>query len=424
MIDDYLFQPEADKKSHIIATYFLRSQNLLKAAKGVAIGQSIGNPDIRTGRDSAEIFRNNLAKILGTPYDFNGQTEGTVRIAYPLANLGEGDGITQLLCTLMGGQMDIDMIESCQLRDIQLPSDYLKQYQGPKFGMHEIKRRTRAVDRPLLGGIVKPKTGITVSQIEGLVEELLMGGVDFIKEDEILGNPKICPFYERVPKVVGLVRRYEDIQEREIFYTPCINADFPEFLRRAEFASSAGARAVHLNFHAGLGAYKTLRDADLETAIFFQKSGDKVLTSRNNTYSISWPVICKLARISGCDFIHAGMWGGYLSDSLEDLSATMNILRNGKDYPATIPALSCGSHPGLVDTTRYHFGDNLMMNVGGAMQGHPLGTEAGARAMRQAMAKPLKEDMFGYMQGKPELKAAIEEWGYVEPASGKMLYKK
>ncbi|MBT4835001.1 hypothetical protein HON86_00070, partial [Candidatus Woesearchaeota archaeon] len=285
-INDYIFKKEVDTENHIIATYSVESGDQLAAAKQIAIGQSIGNPDVRTQRDSPEILNNNLAKIIGKPEDFEGKTKGTIQIAYPLANFGKGDGVTQLLCELMGGQMDIDNITACRLEDVDLPAEYLSQYQGPKIGMAEIKRRTGAVGRPLLGGIVKPKIGIDIPQLLELGDELLAGGVDFIKEDEILGNPANCDFYERVPKFVELVKKHEKEQGREIFYTPCINSDFPESLKRAEWASEVGAKGVHINFHAGLGVYKTLRDADLESAIFFQKSGDKVLTGENNKYSI------------------------------------------------------------------------------------------------------------------------------------------
>jgi len=121
------------------------------------------------------------------------------------------------------------------------------------------------------------------------------------------------------------------------------------------------------------------------------------------------------------------MWGGYLSDSKEELSRVLDELSGGDRYRATVPSLSCGSNPGLVDTTRAHFGDNLLMNVGGAIQGHPMGTTAGAKAMRQAMDKPLEEDIISYMKDKPELKAAIKKWGYVNPKSGEkfeVLYKR
>ncbi len=206
-----------------------------------------------------------------------------------------------------------------------------------------------------------------------------------------------------------------DDQGREIFYAPCINGDYPYFLDNARYASEVGAKAVHLNIWAGFSAYRALRDADLKTAIHFQKSGDKVITGANNNYNINWNVVCKIARLLGADFIHAGMWGGYLSDSKEELTKVMHTLKNKNEFKQTIPVLSCGSHPGLVGTTIRNFGTELMMNVGGAIQGHPMGATAGAKAMQQAFDTEIRgEHPFDVMNEKVELKEAIKKWGYKE----------
>ena len=411
-LDEYLFQ-NVNLKEHIVATYRVRAKDndFLDAARKIAIGQSIGNPDIRTERDSPELLRENLAKITGV-VKLN-DNEAVVNIAYPLVNFNiEEDGITQLFCTLMGGQMDIDAIRGCRLSGIKFPEEYLKHFKGPEFGMKNIRERAGAINRPLLGGIVKPKTGINVAQLEELVGELLEGGVDFIKEDEILGDPKYCKFKERVPRVLELVAKYEEKEGREIFYAPCINGD--NYLERAEFAAKNGAKMVHLNVWAGLPAYKRLRDLDMKnTGIFFQKSGDKVFTEKEHRFGIDWKVMCDLARMMGADMIHAGMWGGYLSDTKEELGRVMEALRGGDRYNQTVPSLSCGSHPGLVDTTVKNFGVELMMNAGGAIQGHPMGTKAGAIAMRQAFECNRRgADIYEFMKDKKELKAAIEKWGY------------
>ena len=314
MRDNYLFVNGVDESTHVVATYFIGGKDLVKCAEGIAIGQSIGNPNVETRREDDRMMRENLAKIVAERKELKDKSSGIVKIAYPFVNFGGGDGVTQLLCTLQGGQLDIDYIEKCRLLDIKFPDSYLNQFKGPKIGMAEIKKRTGANDRPLLGGIVKPKTGINIPELEDLVKELLEGGVDFIKEDEILGNPSFCDFKERVPRIAKIVQDHNSREKREVFYAPCINSDFPYCLERAKFASENGLNAVHLNFWAGLGAYKSLRDLDLpNTAIFFQKSGDRILTGKNNPYGIEWRVICSIARMSGADFIHAGMWGGYSS---------------------------------------------------------------------------------------------------------------
>jgi ribulose 1,5-bisphosphate carboxylase large subunit-like protein len=417
-LDKYLFEPSVDLEEHILATYYLESHSsdMYECARALAIGQSIGNPNVRNDYENELVFKRNLAKILDKDTNLRSRKRAEVTIAFPLANLDiPQEGITQVLVSLMGGQMDIDIIEKCSLMDIRLPKKYLSHFKGPKYGIHEIKARCKAKDRPLLGGIVKPKIGISKEKVNDIVLQMLRGGVDFIKEDEILGNPDSCPFEERVELVSGTVNDFCQDEGREVFYTPCINADYPYFAERAKFAEKHGVRAVHINFWAGLSAYRYLRNLDLKLALFFQKSGDKIMTARGNDYNISWKVICKLARIMGADFIHAGMWGGYLSDSKMDLLEILNVLKGPSEFKPVVSSLSCGSHPGLAHSTIYNFGNDLMMNAGGAITGHPMGIEAGARAFRQAFDGVLNNESLESLKSKPEFAAAVNKWGYVKP---------
>jgi ribulose-bisphosphate carboxylase large chain len=161
-----------------------------------------------------------------------------------------------------------------------------------------------------------------------------------------------------------------------------------------------GANAIHINFWSGLGVYKSIRELDLPIFIHFQKSGDKVLTNKSHDYHISWDVICDLAGLMGVDFIHAGMWGGYMSDSEGELNNTLNILHNRN----VMPALSCGMHAGLIEATNKRFGLNYMANIGGAIHGHPNGSKSGAIAIRQSIDKNYGNEYY----------TAIEKWGLVE----------
>ena len=235
-LEDYLFRSTIDKNSHIIAKYFVKSKDLLRAAKGIAIGQSIGNPDVRLDSESVEILENHLAKIMDYEENLISKNAGVIRIAYPLNNYDtKEDGVTQLMCSLMGGQMDIELIESCQLIDVDLPADFLKNFKGPKIGCDEIKKRAKVENRPLLGGIVKPKTGLSVDELKDVCIKMVQGGVDFIKEDEILSNPSCCPFEKRVEVVNDAVQNEASKMGKEVFYAPCINSDLPYLLKRLEF---------------------------------------------------------------------------------------------------------------------------------------------------------------------------------------------
>ena len=412
--DNFLFNASVDKSRYFIAKYYLKSNDMLKAAEGIAIGQSIGNPNVRLDSETAELLENHLSVILDHPENLKNKKEGEVRIAFPIKNFDlERDGITQLTCALMGGQMDIEVILGCRLIDVELPEIFLKNFKGPKIGMDEIKKRTNCENRPLLGGIVKPKTGLDISTLKEVCAKMVRGGVDFIKEDEILGNPSCCPFEERVKIVNDVVQNEAAKLNKEVFYAPCVNSDLPYLLHRIEFLVKNNVKAYHLNIWSGLQMYKYLRSYDFDIAMHYQKSGDRVLTDKNNAYSISWTVLLKLARISGADFIHAGMWGGYLSDTKNDLSEWMSILTSTHDlgFKKTVPSLSCGSHPGLVDSTVKNFGKEVMMSLGGSLHGHPGGTIAGAKAMRQAfdLNEQEKKDTSEFK----EYNEAVEKWGYV-----------
>ena len=63
-----------------------------------------------------------------------------------------------------------------------------------------------------------------------------------------------------------------------------------------------------------------------------------MITDPRHAFGIDWSVICQLAGMSGVDTIHAGMWGGYLSDDLDELSNTLGVLHDHN----VVPALSCG----------------------------------------------------------------------------------
>lgn len=388
---------DIDLSKYFVATYYVGStKDLARAAWDIAVGQSVGNPNVRSVWETDTLFENHSCKILHKEEYLKGRDIGIVKIAFPNANINwEEDGISQLLCHLMGGQMDIDHIVMCQLREIDLSLEAQKQIRLSNKGISGIRAFTKQYRKPLLGGIVKPKTGLDEDQLVRMVEELVIGGVDFIKEDEILGDISSCRLVKRIEKVS------KKLQElgRPVVYCACINSDPISALEKAKVVNDLGGNGVHINFWSGLGIYSSLRKEHNSLFIHFQKSGDKVITGKKNPYRIDWSVICYLAGLMGVDTIHAGMYGGYLQDDTVELSNTLNILHKYN----VMPALSCGMHPGLIDRITRIFGYEYMANVGGAIHGHPGGTLAGVKAMRQAIDGNRSK----------EYEQAIEKWGYL-----------
>ena len=392
-----IFTEEFDANRYFVVTYNLASKTTLRdAAWALAIGQSVGNPNVRNAWETDEIFEKHSCIILGNEDELRSKKEGEVKIGFPLVNTDfVQDGISHILCQMMGGQMDVDIVTRCHALKIDFPEHIEKQYfRGPKFGIQGIREFTGVCDKPLFGGIVKPKIGITPNILLEMVKQMVDGGVNFIKEDEIMSNPNICSIEERVPLIMNYLRG------KGVIYSVCINADAPHLLKRANLVHELGGNSIHVNFWSGIGAYRSLRELDLPLFLHFQKSGDKVLTGKNHDYHIAWDVICDLAGLMGVDFIHAGMWGGYMSDNEDELQKTLSILhRRG-----VMPALSCGMHPGLVEAINKRFGVDYMANVGGAIHGHPDGSLGGAMAMRQSIDRSY---------GK-EYHMAINKWGIVK----------
>ena len=378
------------KETHFFVTYSVLGKDLDNIAWDIAIGQSVGNPNIRSRWETEELFINHSCKIVNIDRE-----NQIVEIAFPYVNLDwNTDGVAQLLCMIQGGQTDISHVHRCSVIGLEAPK--LKTLQ-PKYGISGFRKfvSTRSHDgnRPFLGGIVKPKTGINKYTLLEMIKEMVDGGVDFIKEDGILSNPAFCTIEERVP----LVMNYLAGKAQKVIYSVCINSDPAHILNRVNRVHELGGNSIHLNFWSGLGAYKSIRELDLPIFIHYQKSGIETICNPDNKYFISWKVICQLAGMCGVDSIHAGMVGGY-SDN-KDIKSTIEVLHSYN----VLPALSCGMHPGLVSMVNNTVGVDYMANVGGALHGHPGGTLAGTRAMRQAI-----NEEYGQ-----EYKEAVKTWGYI-----------
>jgi len=361
-------------KDSITVKYEVTSlKNLAEAAEAISIGQSIGNPSIRNEFETPELIENHCAKIIGDKKDLVKKTHGIVSISYPLSNIDwYQDGISQLLCMIQGGQMDIDHIKRCRITDIDLSNIPIL---SPKFGLDGIRKITKIYDRPLLGCILKPKTGLSPKDVSKMVKEMIIGGANIIKEDEILGSPVFCQLDDRLKYISDL------ITDKDIIYLACINADADRVLEKAKKVSELGINGIHLNIWSGFGTYSAVRRQDYNLVFHYQKSGDKVITNVKNPFGIDWLVLCKLAAISGIDTIHAGMWGGYLSD---DPDALKNIMDTLTSYNV-IPALSCGMNSDLIPKVTARFGINYLANVGGAVHSDPDGISSAVKSLRKAI---------------------------------------
>ena len=401
MFNLFCDKEKLDTSKYLVAKYFLKGKtSVAEAALNLAIGQSIGNPKNRSVWETDEMFEDHSCIILSRRENLEKVKECQVEIAFPLSNINlDEDGISQILCHTAGGQVDILEIESCHLLDITLPESVEENFRlKPAYGIDGFRNFNHVTGKPFFGGIIKPKVGMSPDVLLRAVIEMVEGGVNFIKEDELLGNPDHCPLKVRAP----LISSWLEKNAPNVIYCFCINGDSPYALERAQIVEDAGGNGIHINVWSGMGVYRAIRKQNPRLWIHFQKSGDKFFTDRRAPFHIYWPVICKIAGWSGVDSIHAGMIGGYMNQDDQELSQALKVLWKYN----IVPALSCGMHPGLVSFINKSLKSvDWMANVGGAMHGHPLGTKSGGLAMLQAINQEYD---------KHEYKLAIDKWGNKE----------
>jgi ribulose-bisphosphate carboxylase large chain len=372
----------------------------MDAAWNLAVGQSIGNPNNRSNWETEEMYQNHSCFILEDEGYLKSNKNGIVKISFPLSNINlEEDGISQILCHIAGGQVDILEIQKCHILNIELPEEVENSFRlKPAYGIDGFRKLNGVNEKPFLGGIIKPKVGMSPEILLEVVKEMVSSGVNFIKEDELLGNPDHCSLEKRVPLISNWIKN----NAPDVIYCFCINGDSPYALERANFVEQHGGNGIHINVWSGLGMYRAIRKQNPNLWIHFQKSGDKFFTDKRAPFHIYWPVICKIAGWSGVDSIHAGMIGGYMNQDEDELKDTLKMLWKYN----IVPALSCGMHPGLVQYVNESLNSfDWMANVGGAMHAHPMGTIGGGTAMKQAIN--------GDFEGQ-EYKMAIEKWGNKE----------
>ncbi len=136
-------------------------------------------------------------------------------------------------------------------------------------------------------------------------------------------------------------------------------------------------------------------------------------------------VIAQLARMVGVDTLHIGtaygkMSGGkkevlHIEEEIEQPATKQtkeNLSQKWFHIKPVFAVASGGVYPGIVPKIMSFMGKDVVIQAGGGIHGHPHGTIAGAKAMRQAVNATMnKVSLKEYAKYHPELRLALEKWG-------------
>ncbi len=394
-----------------VAVYYFRPRNGIspeEAAKAISEEETTGTWTGITTR--AEYVR----RLDGEVESVEPSEKGYMtRIRYP-AEIFEPGNVPQYLSVVAGNLFGLAKLDAVRLLDIELPDD-LVPFRGPKFGIPGVRRIIGTTIRPHVGTIIKPKVGLNPRDTAEVAYQAAIGGIDLIKDDETLTDQQFCPLAERVPVVMARLEDARDETGHKVLYAVNVTTRPDQIADRARKVLSLGANMLMVDvFVAGLGALQALAEnPNIKVPIHVHRAMHAAFT-RSPEHGIAMRPFARLFRMLGADQLHTGTVSGKMGSHPEETVRDNQVLRDPCCFglKPTFPVSSGGLHPGKVSKELGMLGCDIVLQAGGGVHGHPDGTAAGARAMRQAvdafMAGVPPKD---YAKTHFELDRALKLWG-------------
>ena len=402
--------------SYSLATYRLHDDkaDFAKKAQGIAVGLTVGS-----WTELPEAAKAQMQKHLGQVVSIEahepenaqpGERYADITIAYPDVNFSRD--IPAFLVTAFG---KLSMDGRIKLIDIAPSADFLSAFPGPKFGVQGVRDLLGVHNRPLVMSIFKSVIGHDLANLREQFLQQALGGVDLIKDDEILFENPLTPLERRVEACVSAAREAEQATGQKLIYFANLTGSTFELKANAKRAIAAGASGLLFNVLAyGFDALAELaKDPDINVPIAAHPAMAGAFYPSPH-YGISAPVLLgKLMRIAGADLsLFPSPYGSVVMPKAENLAVMEALLAPSLPQKTSFPVPSAGIHPGLVPLIMGDFGPEVVVNAGGGVHGHPGGAAAGGRAFRQAVdAVKAGVPLERYAENHEELRLAIERWG-------------
>ncbi|WP_019421904.1 2,3-diketo-5-methylthiopentyl-1-phosphate enolase [Paenibacillus sp. OSY-SE] len=399
---------------HCVATYRLYDDraDFHKKAEGIAVGLTVGS-----WTDLPEAKKADMKKHLGRvvsvqdhPSDIPGERCADISIAYPDINFSHD--IPALLVTIFG---KLSMDGRIKLIDVTWSDDFKQAFPGPKFGMEGVRKLVDVHDRPLLMSIFKSVIGHDLNTLREQFYQQALGGVNLIKDDEILFENPLTPIDKRVQVCMEAAQEAEQHTGKKLLYA--VNLTGPTFSLRDQALRAIEAGANSLLFNVLSYGYDVLhalsQDRDITVPIAAHPALAGAYCSSPHHGISAALALGKFMRLAGADLVLFPSPYGSVTMPKEETQAIREALTTAEiGVASSFPVPSAGIHPGIVPLIIRDFGTDVVVNAGGGVHGHPLGTAAGGRAFVQAIEAVMQgSSLDSYAADHEELRAAIQAWG-------------
>jgi len=401
-----------------IATYraYDDKADFNKKALSIAVGLTVGSWTELPEAQKASMEKH-LGKVLSIQVHepenaAPGERYADITIGYPDINFSRD--IPALLVTIFG---KLSMDGKIKLIDIEVSSAFASAFPGPKFGLQGVRDLVGVHDRPLLMSIFKSVVGYDLASLREQFYQQALGGVDLIKDDEILFENPLTPIEKRVEVCMEAARQAQEVTGQKLLYAVNLTGPTSKLAQQAKKAIQAGANALLFNTLAY--GFDVLHELSSDPEINVPIASHPAIAGAmypSPHYGISPAVLLgKLNRLTGADLVlFPSPYGSVVMPKEENLAIDAVLKEPLHHLKPSMPVPSAGIHPGIVPLIMKDFGHDVVVNAGGGIHGHPMGTAAGGRAFHQAInaclqGVPLAEA--GQQAGNVELAKAIEAWG-------------
>ena len=410
-----------DLQNVVVATYFMeidRGDDIVFRARKVASLIYPGAWTDTAGYD-LEASKKHAARILGIyetpPYEIELPADSSrrrfiVQLAIPLIDIEWS--VASLLTSVAG---EILAYSNLKLLDLYLPRSFVEHFKGPKFGVEGLRKLLGVYGRPLLLAIIKPSQGYSPAEGAASFFDAASGGVDIVKDEELLSDPSYCKRVKRVELYRQAEKRAFEETGEHTLYAVNITDRVDRLLPNALEALEAGANALMVNYMAiGLEATQMLcEDSRVTVPILGHNSGVTSIHASTHTGMSSLLINGKLPRLCGVDLgIALSGLGSFPVLPERLLLLVRDMLSPFHNIPPTLPIIANGVTPGRVAGLLRTYGNDIALGAGSAIFGHPQGASAGGRAFRQAITCCLEgRDLDSTLGEYQELSAAVKLWG-------------
>lgn len=399
--------------SYCVATYrlFDEKADFHKKAQSIAVGLTVGSwTELPEAKKAA--MEKHLGKVVSVQVS---EVAASVRyadiqIAYPDVNFSAD--IPALLVTVFG---KLSMDGKIRLIDLAFSDTFLTHFPGPKFGIKGIRKLLNVTDRPLLMSIFKSVIGYDLPELRGQFLAQALGGVDLIKDDEILFDNPLTPIERRVQMCMSAAEDAQRETGQSLLYAVNLTGKTSQLVKQAKLAIDAGANALLFNVLAY--GFDALHELAADPLINVPIAAHPALAGAiypSTYHGISAALLLgKLMRLVGADLVlFPSPYGSVVMPIEENLAIKEALLTTESQLATSFPVPSAGIHPGLVPLILRDFGSDVVVNAGGGVHGHPMGAVAGGWAFRQAIdATTAGVSLEQYAETHIELAEAIRLWG-------------